>query len=189
MEHRVDGQSEQEIKDYISRFKPTNALEIGSWEGGSTIAIVSALLGNGLPFNFVSSELLDDKRKATEINVLGATSYKPKMIGDITKNLKEVPDKLDFLMVDTDHDLATTIWILDNIFPKLKKGALVIFHDWAVAEIEGKWIGKGEGGVGGWPETQYMMELHEQGKLPLKKLYWNWENTRRCETGFFTYEK
>jgi cephalosporin hydroxylase len=187
MEHRVDGQSEREIIDYISRFKPINALEIGSWDGGSTIAIVSALLGNGLPFKFISSELLDEKRENTRINVLGATGYEPKMIGDITKNLEEIPDKLDFLFVDTDHDLETTKWILKNIFPRLKDKALVIFHDWAVAEIEGKWIGKGAGGVGGWPETQYLMELHEQGKLPLKKLYWNWESTRSWETGFFEY--
>jgi predicted O-methyltransferase YrrM len=187
-EHRVDAKSETLIYNYVREFKPKNVLEIGTSHGGSTIAILSALIKNDKPYKFVGSELLDDLRAECTVHCKDNCGVAPVMVGDITKNLAKVPKTIDFLMHDTDHDLPTTQWVIDNIFPRLTKGALVIFHDWAVEEKDGKWVGKGVNGTGGWPETQLLMDLHEAGKLPLKKVYWNYEDGDKQETGVFTYE-
>jgi predicted O-methyltransferase YrrM len=187
-EHRVDPESEKLIYNYVREFKPKNVLEIGTSHGGSTCAILSALIKNGKPYKFVASELADDLRTECALHCKDTCGVEPIMVGDVTKNLDKIPKKIDFLMHDDDHDLATTQWVVDNIFPRLKKGALVIFHDWAVSEKDGRWVGKGADGTGGWPETQLLMDLHHAGKLPLKKVYWNYEEGGGRETGVFTYE-
>ena len=184
-EHRVDPDSSAVIYSFIRHYKPTTALQIGTWEGGTTCIIAAALKKNKLPYTFVASELLDDKRQFTKEHVYRQTRTKPTLIGDITKNLDLVPKEIDFLFHDTDHDKDTTLWVLDNIFPRIKKGGLVIFHDWAVTEVDGKWVGKGENGAGGWPETQVLMDLHNSGNLPLEKVYWNYKNPGFWETGVF----
>lgn len=187
-EYRLDKDSLKAIYSFIREWKPKNVLEIGTSHGGSTITILGALLANAKPFNFVASELLDALKAEAEQHCMEKFGTAPTMIGDVTKNLDKVPEKIDFLMHDDDHDLETTQWVIDNIFPRLNQGALVIFHDWAVEEVNGKWFGKGSGGLGAWPETQLLMDLHEQGKLPLKKVYWNYHNPGNWETGVFTYE-
>ena len=110
------------------------------------------------------------------------------MIGDITKNLRRVQKELGFLFIDTDHDSETIKWIIDKVFPRCRKGALIGIHDWAVEEKDGKLIGKGADGVGGWDETNYLIDLIEKGELPLKKLYWTYEDDPTIETGFWLYD-
>lgn len=174
-EHRYDPDSSAILYSLIRKYKPKRCLQIGTWEGGSASIIVAALEKNGGKYTYVASELLDDKREATQWHIFEHLGVVPAMIGDITQ-ARSIPDDLDFIFVDTNHDLDTTKWILKNIFPKLKKGALVFFHDWAVEEVDGELIGKGEGGQGGWPETTHLMELITNGKLPLEKIYWTWHN-------------
>lgn len=188
-EHRVDQDSLKAIYSHVRKEKPRNSLQIGCWEGGTTLTILAALLKNNKKFTFVASELLEDKRENTKQHCIEKFNVYPVMIGDITKCLDQVPEEIDFLYHDTDHDLETTKWVFDNIFPRLKDGALVIFHDWAVTDNNGVWLGKGENGSGGWPETEYMLELHRQGKLPLEKVYWNYKNPGNWETGIFKYKK
>ncbi len=184
-EHRVDRDSSSVIYSFIRDYKPKSALQIGTWEGGTTLVILSALLKNKNPFKFVASELLDEKRKNTKKHALKKCKVAPEMIGDITKNLDKVPEEIDFLFHDSDHDLSTTIWVHNNIFPRLKDGALVIFHDWAVEEKDGKWVGKDNQ----WPETELLTALHNQGKLHMEKVYWNFHNPGNWETGVFYYRK
>lgn len=190
-EHRLDQDSSACLYSLIRHFKPNKVLAIGTWEGGSTCVIMAALLKNkeetGKDFIYVASELLDGKRMATEAHCLEKHNRAPIMIGDITQNLSMVPSKIDFLFSDHDHDKETTAWEFENILPRVKKGSLICFHDWAVEELsDGRWSGKGKDGCGGWPETQYIMDLHAAGTLPMKKLWWNWHNPDQWETGFFT---
>lgn len=191
-EHRVDPDSSAVLYSFIRRNKPKSVLSIGTWLGGSACIIMSALLENqkedGKSFTYVASELLDDKREDTRKNVKRKCGRVPKLIGDITKNLDKVPKEIDFLFHDTNHDTDTTQWVVDNIFPRIKEGSCVVFHDWAVYEDEnGNWLGKGEGGVGGWPETEFLLEMHRKGTLPLEKVYWNFKNPGAWELGVFTY--
>lgn len=184
-EYRLDKFSMELIYSFIRKHKPKVAVDLGTSKGGSSYTILGALLKNGGKFTFVGSELLDDLRTKAIDNCHRFLGYKPKIVGDLTKNLKHFPKKIDFLMHDTDHDLETTKYVFKHILPRVKRGGLVIFHDWAVWEEDGKWIGKGDGGVGGWPETEYMLDLHKKGKLPLKKVFFAYRNSGGEETGVF----
>lgn len=175
-EHRFDPDSSAIMYAMVREFKPKACLEIGPWLGGSTSIIMTALQKNGGKFTFVCSELEDDLRAGTEQNVKDKCKQAPKMIGDITKNLDKVPKKLDFLFVDTNHDREVTEWIVENIWPRLVKGGLFIMHDWAVWEEQGKLLGKGEGGTGALPETEYLLELIRDNKFPFEKVCWTFNN-------------
>lgn len=189
-EHRYDPQSSAISYSLIRHFRPKTILHIGTWEGGSVCVIMSALMMNKKPYVYVASELLQDKIKNTALHCIERNGTTPMMIEDITKNLDKIPKNIDFLFHDTDHDLTTTAWVFEHIIPRLKDGALVNFHDWAVKEIDGEWVGKEALGVGNiWPETKYMLELHKAGKLPFEKLYFNYEDGGSREAGFFIYRK
>ena len=150
--------------------------------------IMSALKKNEQPFHYMASELLPALQLETTKNCLQLCSHSPQMVGDITKNFDYFPGQIDFLFVDTDHDLKTTQFIVERIFPRLLPSALVAIHDWAVEDVNGKWIGKGANGVGGWEETNYLMGLHTEGKLPLEKLFWNYHNSGGEEASFWFYK-
>ena len=185
-EHRVDPESSAITYSLVRELKPQTVLEIGTWEGGTTCIIMSALLKNGLSYKFVASELLNDKKERTKVHVMQKCGKVPRLIGDITRNLSKVPRTLDFLFLDSDHDYKTTNWIVKHIFPRIKKGGLFITHDWAVREAEdGGWFGKGDKGSGAWPETQVFLDMHRDGIFPFKKLYWNYLNPGREELGCF----
>lgn len=181
-EHRFDPVSSAMMYSLIRDRKPKTVLEIGSWEGGSTGVIMAALLKNDQPFTFVCSELEDDLRKKTERNVLEHTGQAPIMIGDITKNLDQVPESLDFLFVDTNHDLDTTKWIVENIWPRVANGGMYCMHDWPVKEEDGIIKTKG---VGVWAETEYLIKLIDEKIFPFTKVFWTYENPGLQETGFW----
>lgn len=183
-EHRVDPDSSAVIYSMIREFKPTNILQAGCWKGGTTGVMMAALLKNNKEFKFVASEILDDLRAETAFNVEAKCGQAPEMIGDISKYIPT--EEIDCFYHDTNHDRETTEMVFRNIVPNLKKGALVMFHDWAVTENEnGEWLGKGDNGVGGWPETEYMLELHRAGKFPFEPVYWNYKNPGGWELGVF----
>lgn len=180
-EHRFDQDSSAMMYSIIREYKPKKFLEIGSWLGGSSSLIMAALLKNDQRFTFISSEIDDHMRNETEKNVRETTGSFPIMIGDITKNIDKVPE-LDFLFVDTNHDLDTTKWIIKNIWSKLKKGGIFCMHDWPVREENGDLKTK-EGQL--WPETEYLMNMIKTGEFPFKKLFWTYGNPGQQETGFW----
>jgi len=180
-EHRFESTSSAMMYSLIREYKPTNVVALGTSFGGSTLIITAALLANKKPYKYLAAEKEDDLRESTRFHAIQKYQVAPKLIGDLTK-YRNYPDQIDFLFHDTNHDRETTEWVFKHIMPKVKKGALVIFHDWSVEEKNGKWIGKS----GMWPETAYMIELQEKGELPLEKVYFNYEHTEgRLETGVF----
>ncbi len=192
--HRYDPDSSAILYSLLRFLKPTSCLEIGTYHGGTTGVIMAALLKNECPFSFIASEIDEECRHETSKNVFQVHGVSPTMIGDITKSLFVIPKNLNFLCIDTDHDRPTTEWIVQNIFPRCVPGALVAIHDFAVEEINGQWVGKGNGGVGGLPETEYYMELHRKGLWPLEKIYWSYKNplwkgmSAGWESSFWSYK-
>lgn len=180
-EHRVDPDSSAVMYSLIREYKPKSILGIGTWQGGSTCVMMNAVMKNKTPYSYVASELMDDLRELTRLHCMEVNGNAPTMIGDITKNLDAVPKEIDFLYHDTNHDFETTKWVLDNILPRVKKGGWIVFHDWAVEDKDGVWKAKD----GAWPETLYMIEQHEKGLLPMKKVYWNFHNPGEWELGVF----
>ncbi len=176
-EHRYDPDSSAIMYSLIRRFKPKKVLEIGSWLGGSTCIIQRALMENKTPSKFICSEIDDELRNKTEENLKEYCGKAPLMVGDITKSLDKIPDKLDFMFVDTNHDREVTQWIVENLWDRLVPGGIFAMHDWAVWEEEGGEIkGKGDNGTGALPETEYLMDLYRSGKFPFKKIYWSYKN-------------
>lgn len=180
-EHRVDPDSSAVLYSIIRENKPKSILGIGTWRGGSTCVMMAALVKNGGEFRYVASELMDDLRDETRTNCLEMNKRAPEMVGDITQSLDLIPEEIDFLYHDTNHDLDTTIWVLDNILPRVKKGGLIAFHDWAVEDLDGQWVAK----EGAWPETIEMIRRHMMGTLPMEKIYWNFKNPNDWELGVF----
>lgn len=180
--HRFDEYSSAVLYSFVRKFRPQIILEIGTYEGGATNVIMQALKKNqDHNITFVASELDNDRKCKTAVNLWNLTKRMPIMIGDITKNLFFVPNELDMLFIDTDHDLETTQWIYKHILPRVKRGGFIVMHDWAVIEVKGQWVAK----EGAWPETEYIIKLHEKGELPLKPLFWTYKNPHNYETGFW----
>lgn len=180
-EHRFEATSSAMMYALIRDYKPQNVVALGTSYGGSTLIITSALLANKLPYKYLAAEIEEDLRKQTYEHVMQKYGVAPQQIGDLTKH-DNYPDEIDFLFHDTNHDRETTEWVFKHIMPKVKKGALVIFHDWAVQEQpDGTWEGKN----GMWPETEYMLELQAKGTLGLEKVYFNSELGGGLETGVF----
>ena len=181
-EHRVDLEwSEPIIYSVIRKFKPTSLLEFGTSYGGTACLTMSALLKNGVPFNYVASEMNPDILAECASNILKSCGQLPTLVGKIEENLDLVPKRLDYVLIDTNHDLENCKWYLENIIPRVKKGGLVILHDWAVREVNGKLVYENNDGTG--HEIVYLMDLYNRGELPLKKYYWSWGDGERPKRG------
>lgn len=180
-EVRYDYDSSKICYSLIRDFKPTNCLEFGTSFGHSTILITDALLKNGTPFDFMGFEMVEGLYDKTVANL---TKRHKKVIptiikGDITKYLEEIPDNLDFVFIDSNHEEGSTQFYVDCIFPKIVSGGLVAIHDFAVTDVGGEWQGKGTDGAPGLPETGILMDLQKKGELPLEKLYWTYPDSAR----------
>ncbi len=181
-EHRVDiTWSEPIIYSIIREYKPTSLLEFGTSYGGTACLTMSALLKNKKPFKFIASEAEPDILEECRRNLLKISRKLPTLVGRIEDNLDKVPKVLDYVLIDTNHDLENCKWYINNIFPRVKKGGIVIIHDWAVKEVSGQLIYENNDGTG--HEIVYLMDLIQNNKLPLKKLYWAWDDGERQRRG------
>jgi len=181
-EHRVDTTwSEPIIYSIIREYKPVSLLEFGTSYGGTACLTMAALLKNDKPFTYIASEM--DPRILAECtyNIMKLCGKLPTMVGKIEENMDKVPQELDYVLIDTNHDLENCKWYLENIIPRVKKGGLVIIHDWAVREVDGKLYYENNDGTG--HEIVHLMDLYEKGELPLEKLYWAWGDGERQRRG------
>jgi predicted O-methyltransferase YrrM len=163
---QFDDRSAEINYSLVREFKPKVVVEFGTRTGRCTHDILKALLINGEKFTYKPYELEDGMRVAaqSEINRIFKENA-PTIGGDITK-ASDIPDGIDYLFIDNYHDLDTTKWVFDTLIHKCKPGALVQIHDWSLkGDFERtEW--------GNLKETDYVLELHQSGKLPLKKFYW-----------------
>lgn len=174
-EVRYDYDGSKICYSLVREFKPTNVLEFGTSFGHSTVFITDALLKNELPFKYIAFEMERDLWVKTSDNLARRHGVVLPLL--VNRNIMEcaadIPDNLDFVFIDSNHEQASTDWYIEHIFPKIVPGGLVAIHDFAVTEDEnGEWRGKGADGSGGLAETQILMDLQKEGKLPLEKIYW-----------------
>jgi predicted O-methyltransferase YrrM len=192
-EHRCDMEySEQCYYTLVRDFKPVSCLEFGGSYGGSVCVNLAALEKNGEPYKYVVSEKDPETFKQCVANVTRFAqehNYKvPEFVGAIEDNLDKVPEKLDYVFIDTNHDLENCQWYIKNIFPRLVDGALVQIHDWAILDNKenGELIwqrNENERKEAG--EIQLLLELLAKGELPLYRLYWTWGDGVRTSRGGF----
>ncbi len=172
LEHRLDSFSEALLYALVREYKPTSVLEFGVSYGGSACANIKALIDNTTPFEYIGFEMLPDLRQQAKDNIKSFTGYEANIQGKIEDGLDKILDGIDYVVIDTDHDLENCKWYIKNIFPKLKDGALVMIHDWSVlTNPEGKLDYTG----GNFEEIKYLIELYRKGDLPLEKVYWTWD--------------
>lgn len=175
-EHRLDQISSKILYSLIREYKPKTCLEFGTSWGGTALVILKALVCNELPYTYIGFEKENDLRKETLRNITNwltqgaAVRIHFELWEDITKNLHKIPKSLDFAFIDPDWEKEIAIWAFENIIPRVKKGGLVCIHDWSVTKdlvYEG----------GGFPGIFHYIELFKEGKMPLKKVFsdWDWD--------------
>lgn len=165
----------------VRHYKPKVIVEFGTRTGRCTHDILKALLKNGGKFDFHPYELEDENRQIAQENIELIFGDKAVIIGgDITKTT-DIPDNIDYLFIDNYHDMETTKWVFDTLIKKCVNGCLVQIHD---IPLKGDF----EVGKSGFIETSYIVDLHKDGKLPLEKLYWTYEEGGRMESSWWIYQ-
>lgn len=187
-EHRLDKISSKILYSLIREYKPLTCLEFGTSWGGTAIVILKALEANDKPYKYIGFEISEDLKKETTRNIFHWASGKlPNKIdfelyGDIKQNLNKVPQELDFAFIDPDWDEDIAKWAFENIIPRVKKGGLICIHDWSVTKdliYEG----------GTYPGILYFIELFKQGKMPLKKVFSDWDDYKNSSIALSFWEK
>ncbi|MHA1269902.1 MAG: class I SAM-dependent methyltransferase [Candidatus Helarchaeota archaeon] len=110
----------------IREFKPEFMVEISPCGGYSTSWILNALNDNKFG-KLYSYDLIDKVQKYLPKDLIRDNWIFIK--GDIKKNLNKLPDKIDYLFMDSDHSAEFGKWYIQNIFPLLKNGTPVSVHD------------------------------------------------------------
>lgn len=106
--------------------KPKNVVEISPCDGWSTSWILNGLKDNDCG-NLVSFDIIDNSLQNIPDKL---SSGRWKFVkGYVQKNFHYIPDNIDFLFIDSDHSAKFCSWYIKNVFPKLKKNALVATHD------------------------------------------------------------
>lgn len=171
-ENRCDPFTHRLTYAMVRHYKPRSLVEFGTSWGGITNTITKALNKNGFEFNYFACDPLADLADHAKNLVAGFPMHPTILPGMIEEHLDKVPEKLDFAFIDTDHDLENCEWYLENIFPRIKKGAIVGIHDWSATTVDGKVEYQG----GSFPEIQRLIVMYENKTLPLEKIFWSWDH-------------
>lgn len=110
----------------IREFKPETVVEISPADGWSTSWILSALKDNGSG-KLYSYDLVDNATKNIPLHL--SKNRWTFCSGDIKKNIDKLPDKIDYLFIDSDHSAEFAQWYIKNIFSRLGSGTPVSVHD------------------------------------------------------------
>jgi predicted O-methyltransferase YrrM len=110
----------------IRASRPKTLVEISPSGGWSTSWILNAVRHNDYG-TLYSYDLVDDSLKTLPQNLANSNWVFTK--GDIKKTISEMPNDIDYLLMDADHSSDFATWYIQNIFPKLRSGALVSIHD------------------------------------------------------------
>ncbi len=110
----------------IRASRPKTLVEISPSGGWSTSWILNGIRDNDYG-KLYSYDLVDDSLKTLPSDLLTLKWVFQK--GDVKKTVSGMPDKIEYLLMDADHSSDFAAWYIQNIFPKLKGGALVSIHD------------------------------------------------------------
>lgn len=105
----------------VRKNKPQYLLEIGRYQGGSTMLISVA---KSKEAKFISLDIEDKCNKTVKELLDKNTSL---IIGDSNKFTP--PHKLDFIFIDGEHSFEGVRADFEHYFPYLNSGADILFHD------------------------------------------------------------
>ncbi|OGK09710.1 hypothetical protein A2767_07670 [Candidatus Roizmanbacteria bacterium RIFCSPHIGHO2_01_FULL_35_10] len=110
----------------LRNYKPKVTVEISPYEGWSTIWLLNALKNNGYG-KLYSYDLVDTSQKFVPQKL--AQDRWQFFKGDVKKLADKIPGSIDCLFIDSEHTRSFADWYIKNVFPRLKKNALVMIHD------------------------------------------------------------
>lgn len=115
-----------------------NIIEFGSSFGISTLYLGAAAKDNG--GKVISTEILPSKHSVAinNINSAGINDFVEIRLGDAMETLKEVPDQIDFLLLDGWNNLYLPL--LKMLEPKFKSGC-IIYSDNINFSSSGEFVG------------------------------------------------
>jgi len=159
----------EKLLSLAGKCKGCNYVEIGSYIGSSSCFIAAGIKGSGGEGrlycidtwqNEGMSEGLRDTFDEFQRNTVKYKDFIVTLKGTSYKIAESFDKKVDFLFIDGDHSYEGVKSDVDDWFPKLNNGAIVIFHD----------IGWAEG-------VQRVVEsvrpyAKKEGRLP--NMYWAW---------------
>lgn len=121
--------------------KPWNCLEIGSYEGRSTVWILENIKESTLTCidTFEGSiEHTDDQKSGIHERFLENTSaFRDRMtvhVGQSKNILKKLDDTYDFIYVDGSHEFKDVIYDAFLAWDMLKPGGVIVFDDMGLFE-------------------------------------------------------
>ena len=110
----------------IREFKPNTVVEISPCGGWSTSWILHAIKDNGFG-QLYSYDIVDYSKKLVPRELFeNRWSF---IKGDIKKNIDKLPQKINYLFIDSDHSADFAQWYIQNIFPYLLNGTPISIHD------------------------------------------------------------
>jgi len=111
------------IHDLLIKKGSKNIVEFGTSFGISTLYLGAAAKANG--GQVITSEILAEKCRIAQRNFddAGLSDFIDLREGDAMKTLADVPDEIDFLLLDGWNDLYLPL--LKMLEPKFKKGTLI----------------------------------------------------------------
>lgn len=171
----------------VRYFGPRTVVEFGARGGRCTHDLLLGLLHNQQEFILKPYEISDRWRKIAQENLDKTFKHlAPTVGGDIMK-ATDIPDNIDYLFVDNSHDYKTTKWVFEYLLPKkCVDNCLVHFDD---IVIYGDFKFSVDGGVPKDNEMAYFYELEKKGELPLKKVFWGWEEGIGISSSWWRYTK
>lgn len=118
---------EAEINYLLIRdVKPESVIEISPASGWSTSWILHALKDNrsGMLYSF---DLVDDSWRTIPKGL--ANDRWILHIGDVRDMTEDLPQKIDYVFLDSDHSHDFARWYIDHLFPLLDANTWVSIHD------------------------------------------------------------
>ncbi|MEW6606570.1 MAG: class I SAM-dependent methyltransferase [bacterium] len=110
----------------IREFRPETVVEISPCGGWSTSWILNAIKDNDFG-KLYSYDIVNYSTKLVPSDLSKNRWVFTK--GDIKENIEKLPQKIDYLFMDSDHSATFTHWYIQNIFSNLKNGTTVSVHD------------------------------------------------------------
>jgi predicted O-methyltransferase YrrM len=111
---------------FLRELRPRSVVEISPDRGWSTTWILAALRDNGIG-RLYSYDLFDHSTRNIPRDLSqGRWTF---MQGDVTRGIDRLPEKIDYLFIDSSHTAEFARWYLCEVFPRLVPGTPVCIHD------------------------------------------------------------
>ena len=123
----------QTLYSIVKEKKYSNILEIGTGTGFSSLYLAKALESNGHHFGTLDSVDLSKESQKRARMLHHRCGIDPAftnfICGDSTTAVPSLDREFDLCLIDGSHDYAVTKQDFLNIFPKVRPGGCVVFHD------------------------------------------------------------